>query len=107
MLASEENSVVIGKSLTNEIVFSAHNNLSKSEFESFFINVKSFNKHLSEVSRSDNFINVYEKFISLSTFIDFKILYNELSTKDSLEYCTEQMHERFTNLFIEYKDQLK
>ncbi len=107
MLASEENSVVIGKSLTNEIVFSAHNNLSKSEFESFFINVKSFDKHLSEISRGDNYINVYEYFISLSTFIDFRKLYSELSTKDSLDYCSEQMHERFTNLFIEYKDHLK
>ena len=107
LLSSEENCAVIGKSITNEIVFSAHNKIANFEFESFFNNENSFDKHLSEISRSDTFISVFENLLSLSTFADFRKLYSELSTKDSLNYCSEQMHERFTNLFIEYKEQLK
>ena len=98
---------LIGKSITNEIVFSAHNKITNFEFESFFNNKNSFDKHLSEISRGDTFISVFENLLSLSTFADFRKLYSELSTKDSLNYCSEQMHERFTNLFIEYKEQLK
>ncbi len=107
LLAREEESIVIGKSFTDGIVFSAHNKMSRAKFESFLINEVSFEKHLSEILRNDSFVSLMEKFLSFSTFIDFKNLYRELSTKDSLNYCSEQMHERFTNLFIEYKDQLK
>jgi hypothetical protein len=107
LLSGNEENVVLGKSKTNELVFSAHNRILKSEFESFLFNKNSFDEHLIEITRNDSYINIMDTFFSFSNFADFKILYKELSTKDSLQYCGESMHERFTNLFIEYKDQLK
>jgi hypothetical protein len=37
---------------------------------------------------------------------DFKELYNFLSRKESSEACSYKMHDRFTELFVEYRDHL-
>lgn len=105
-LKREEDCVLIGKSASDSLVFSAHNNLNAQSFESFLNNQESADKHLSEITRADTFVSMINNFLSFNSFTDFKKLYSELSSKKSLPYCSEQMHERFTNLFIEYKDQL-
>ncbi len=39
-------------------------------------------------------------------FNDFKLLFKELAKKESSNYCGEVMHERFTDLFVAYKELL-
>lgn len=38
---------------------------------------------------------------------DFSELYNFLSSKESVKACSYEMHDRFTELFVEYKDYLQ
>jgi len=65
-----------------------------------------YDKFLLEAGKSDLFLNTLNGFQLIENFSEFKYLYIELSKKESLSYCSQQMHERFTNLFIEYKDLL-
>lgn len=53
------------------------------------------------------YVNILNDVLEISNQDDFKKLYSELSLKSSYEYCSEKMHERFTHIFIEYKDLLK
>ena len=64
-------------------------------------------KFLSYNKSCDYFVNTLSDVISVIDVNDFKKLYTELSLKKSNEYCSQQMHERFTHLFVEYKDLLK
>jgi hypothetical protein len=58
-------------------------------------------------SKHEHFLHVIDNFLVIRNMEDFRNLYNELSKKESLEYCSQKMHEKFTHLFIEYKDLLK
>jgi hypothetical protein len=64
-------------------------------------------KFLSYNKSCEYFINTVNEVLSINNTEDFKKLYAELSLKRSWDYCTQQMHERFTHLFVEYKDLLK
>jgi hypothetical protein len=107
LINSEENSLVIGKSTKGKVIFIGFN-FYEPEFLLGFdlVNFK-FKNFLNQACRYDFFINVMNNFLSVSDVNDFKLLYQELSKKESLNYCSQKMHERFTNLFIEYKDLLK
>jgi hypothetical protein len=58
------------------------------------------------VCRFDYFVNVLNGSLFIEDINDFKILYRELSKKESLNYCSQNIHEKFTHLFIEYKELL-
>ena len=62
-----------------------------------------------ELTQTDTDANrIFNLIISkFSDIQDFKTLYKELSKKESLIYCSQNMHEKFTHLFIEYKELLK
>lgn len=64
-------------------------------------------KFLSYNKSCEYFVNTVSQVLSINNVDDFKKLYTELSLKSSWEYCSQQMHERFTHLFVEYKDLLK
>jgi len=64
-------------------------------------------KFLSYNKSCSYFVNILNDVLEISNQDDFKLLYSELSIKNSYEYCSEKMHERFTHIFIEYKDLLK
>ena len=64
-------------------------------------------KFLSYNKSCEYFVNTLTDVIAVSNINDFKKLYIDLSQKKSNEYCSQQMHERFTHLFVEYKDLLK
>ena len=61
---------------------------------------------LSLISSKDIFIHTLDNFLSINDFEDIKKLYIELSKKESLSYCSQNMHESFNDLFIEYKELL-
>ena len=72
----------------------------------FSVNL-SYDDFLIEAGKNEYYINIFQGFQLIEDSADFKNLYIELSKKGSLSYCSEIMHERFTSLFIEYKNLLK
>ena len=107
VLNNDENSLVLAKSSDGKIkVFGFHNysdDLFKHLTDSLFVQ----DKFLSYNKSCDYLVNTLIDVVSVININDFKKLYNDLSLKKSFEYCSQQMHERFTHLFVEYKDLLK
>lgn len=106
LLAIEDDVLVIGKSINKKVALLGFNNLKTNLLNEMFSAVLEYDKFLLEAGKSDLFLNTLNGFQQIENFHDFKNLYIELSKKESLSYCSQQMHERFTNLFIEYKDLL-
>lgn len=46
----------------------------------------------------------FDSFRLIKRFDDVKNLYHFLSKKESIPFCSQKMHEEFTQLFIEYKE---
>lgn len=105
LLSVEDNAVIIGKSAGEKAAFFGINY--PDLIEDFDFSENSYNSFLKNACKYDNFIYSINNFLTIDNVDDFKILYNELSKKESLDYCSQKRHENFTNLFIEYKDLLK
>lgn len=107
LLSIEDNSVVLGKTKDYNLSFFGFNKLESLNFEGFNIKNIDFDTMLTAISHNENFIHVLGNYMLVKDKEDFKLLYDELSKKESYNYCSEKIHGRFTNLFIEYKDLLK
>ena len=107
LLSVEDESIVVGKTDKDKVGFIGSNNLNEKIYEEFFLSKLDYEKYLADISNKDNFVNVLSGFLAINDMEDFKSLYDELSKKESLEYCNQEMHERFTHLFIEYRELLK
>jgi hypothetical protein len=66
-----------------------------------------YENFLSGIETEKFFIHIINGHFRVNNFSNFKLLYKKLSTKESLEYCNQEIHEKFTNLFIEYRDYIK
>jgi hypothetical protein len=106
LLSIDDQSIVIGKSVNELIAFLGTNIAYEKIFKNFFLESITYNKFLNKLSKEDIFIQTIDNFLSIVNFNDVKKLYIELSKKDSLSFCSENMHERFNDLFVEYKDLL-
>jgi hypothetical protein len=106
LLSIDDQAVVIGKSIDEKIAFFGTNTGDKRILNNLFSENITYNKLLNILSKEDIFIQTINKFSSINNFKDVKKLYIELSKKDSLSFCSENMHERFNDLFVEYKDLL-
>lgn len=106
LLAIEDDVLVIGKSINKKVVLLGFNNSEINLLDEMFSAALDYDTFLLEAGKSDMFLNTLNGFQLIENFSDFKNLYIELSKKESLSYCSQQIHERFTNLFVEYKDLL-
>jgi len=106
LLAIEDDVLVIGKSINKKVVLLGFNHLKLKLLDEMLSTTLEYDNVLMEAGKSDLFLNTLNGFQLIENFSDFKNLYIELAKKESLVYCSQQMHERFTNLFIEYKDLL-
>lgn len=106
LLNIEDDSLVIGKTFSGYISFIAYNNIDVKIVDYLFRSNFDYMKFLSYLDTCPAFINIMEKFQRILSLDDFKKLYIELSKKESMDYCSQQMHERFTHLFIEHKELL-
>jgi len=106
LLAIKDDVLVIGKSINKKVALLGFNNPEINLLDEMFSTALDYDAFLLEAGKSDMFLNTLTEFQLIENFSDFKNLYIELSKKESLSYCSQQMHERFTNLFIEYKDLL-
>ena len=107
LLTIESDAVIIGKSINDRVSFIGFNNVSQKLINDIHWDGLKFDSLLHKVNKFDNFVYVWENSLVVNSGKDFKLLYSELSKKESLEYCSQQMHEKFTHIFIEYKDILK
>jgi hypothetical protein len=103
LLNVNDDALVLGKSASSRICFAGFN--SYPDFLEM-INMD-YDKVLMQSCRYNSYIYLLENYISVEDAKDFKKLYTELSKKESLAYCSHEMHELFTHLFIEYKDLVK
>lgn len=107
LLTIESDAVIIGKSINGGVSFIGFNYINQDLIRDINWSGIEFEKLLQKVNKFDNFVYVWENSLVINSFKDFKLLYAELSKKESLEYCSQQMHEKFTHIFIEYKELLK
>lgn len=107
ILSSEDNILLISKSLSDEICYIAFNKFDDNVVELALKNNLSYDEFLSKLDADKFFIQTTNNYFRVNSFFNFKLLYQKLSEKESLSYCSQQMHEKFTNLFIEYRDYIK
>lgn len=75
-------------------------------FEGLELNNFSYDDLLPNVNKMHNYLFEIEEFLHIDNMEDFRELYKLLSRKESINFCSNESHNRFTNLFIEYKDKL-
>jgi hypothetical protein len=107
LLSKDDETLVIGSSADNSISFIGFNNFNKDLFGNFLNENLTFDSLLRRIDTTQYFIFNLKHFINVLTLDDFRILYKDLSKRESWNYCSQEMHESFTNLFIEYKELLK
>jgi hypothetical protein len=106
LLSIDDRAVVIGKSGNSRIAFIGSNTGNESDIFTLLSGNYQYEKLLNILSKEDIFLHSIENFLSVDSFNDVKKLYIKLSKKDSLSFCSEIMHERFNDLFVEYKELL-
>lgn len=107
LLEMDDESFLIGRDNNERIALIGFNNYNDELMENIVEDRNHYNEMLIKASKYENFVHTLPKFMLIETKDDFKNLYGELSGKESLNYCNQEIHEKFTHLFIEYKDLLK
>jgi hypothetical protein len=107
LLSIEDEAVVIGRTNDGEVTFIGFNTFNFELFGEIDWDNFTYDNFLTYVSKHEHFLHVINNFLVVKNAEGFKSLYKELSKKESLSYCSQNMHEKFTHLFIEYKDLLK
>ncbi len=106
LLSVDDRAMVIGQSEHQSLAFVGTNKMTSDLYNEILTGPDNFNVFLNKISKEDIFIYTLDNFLSINNFKDVKKLYIELSKKDSLSFCSESMHERFNDLFVEYKELL-
>ena len=107
LLNIDDESLLIGKSNEGVIGVFGFNSYSVDIFNCLVKSEFNYNNFLSCTKTLNHFIHTLNDILLIKNIEHFKQLYIELSQKKSIEYCSQQMHEKFTHLFIEYKELLK
>jgi hypothetical protein len=107
LLSTGNESLVIAKNKDGLIAAFGFNKYSQEIFNSLISSNFNYNDFLSEIQSCEHFMHIINDVLMVKNLSNFKQLYSELSQKKSMSYCSQQMHERFTHLFVEYKDLLK
>ena len=107
LLSINDEAVVIGKTAAGGVTLLGFNTFNHELSDEIDWDNFNYNNFLLYTSKHEHFLHVIDNFLVIKNIEDFKNLYKELSKKESLIYCSQKMHEMFTQLFIEYKDLLK
>lgn len=107
LLNSDDNTVVIGISKDSTVCFVGSNHINENLNNAINNSQRDYAKLLSLLKAEEHFIHTLNGFLRVHNKTTFKELYNDLSQKKSIEYCSQEMHEKFTHLFVEYKDLLQ
>ncbi|MGE5458469.1 MAG: hypothetical protein ACM3RX_08955 [Methanococcaceae archaeon] len=107
MLNYDDHNILIGKTMENNVSLLGINYFDEAIFSDLNSCFMKYDDMLKAVNKSDGFIFTVEGFQSVESLSHFRELYKILSKKESIEFCSHEIHEKFTELFIEYKDLLK
>ncbi len=107
LLEMEDESIFIGRDNDERIALLGFNTYNEELMGNIAEDRNHYNEMLIKASKHENFVHTLNNFMLIESREDFKRLYTELSKKESLTYCNQEIHEKFTHLFIEYKDLLK
>lgn len=108
ILSIEDEIFMVGKTSKEDITSMGFNSFNGQLFEEINWYDFKYSSLLRLTASHDHFLHVLTTDHQvIKELDDFRTLYKELSKKDSLAYCSPIMHERFTHLFIEYKELLK
>ncbi len=107
LLFQEDNTLLLGKTDKDDISFFGCNVLQTDLFNNIPYNILSYKTMINYACESEIFLYILNKGMLIHKIEDFRLLYKFLSTKESESFCSQQMHELFTNIFIEYKELLK
>lgn len=107
LLNIEDESLLLGKSQEGEIGVFGFNKYNPDIFSGLIKAKYMYDDFLITLKPSSHFIHTTNDILLIRNINNFKQMYFNLSQKVSINYCSQKMHEQFTHLFIEYKDQLK
>lgn len=107
MLNYDDNVIVLGRSPDDKISMIAFNYFDERLFQKITELNPLTETFLKRVNTLDYYVFMLEGYTFINDTEDFKLLYKMLSKKESIEYCSHEIHEQFTHLFIEYKESLK
>lgn len=107
LLNIDDETLLVSKDSKGEIILLGFNRFSDKIFNDLIKSKFKYDEFLYLLNPTTHFVQIGNEYLSVNDLNDFKELYRDLSKKKSIEYCSQEMHERFTNLFIEYKDLLK
>ncbi len=105
-LDNDDNNLLLVKENNDNICLFGINYFNIGLLENLFYNDFKTDKFFKHYKAQDFFLFQYDGMLQINTLEDFKLLYKVLSTKESIEFCSQEMHEKFTHLFIEYKELL-
>lgn len=107
LLNSDESIIVIGISQESSLCLIGFNHQTENLQNAIQNSGRDYSKFLSLLKTEEHFIHTLNGYIRVNSKSSFRELYNDLSQKKSIEYCSQEMHEKFTHLFVEYKDLLQ
>ncbi len=104
LLTMPDKTFIVGKATNDHVAFFASNFQPGSILKKIIFHQLNYHDFLNNISPADIYLHTVGNFLAINNFEDVKKLYIELSKKESLAYCSEIMHERFNDIFIEYKE---
>ena len=107
LLNIEEPSLLVAKDKENNIAAFGFNTYSEEIITSLLLSGFNYDDFLVHLNSCKYFIHTVNNILLVRNIDNFKKLYHNLSQKKSIEYCSQHMHEKFTDLFVEHKDLLK
>ncbi len=106
LLSFEDDILIAGKTNNYKVGLLGFSSYKDNFIKIFKQKNLSYKMFLKSIGKIDNFLYELNGLISIDTVEDFKNLYKILSTKESINFCDKNYHERFTQIFIEYKELL-
>lgn len=106
ILSHDDYNLLVGRSSSGKIGLLGLNYYEDrlmEDFSSCDINYDNFLRHAGKLN---SYLFTVDSFLTIENFEHFRTLYKILSKKESIEFCSHKIHELFTHLFIEYKEQL-
>lgn len=104
LLNQEDEIFVLSKTSDERIAAFGYNDLGKKALKPLLAGNADYASILKKICSLDILFYELNKQYKLENFDDLKLLYDVLSKKESKAYFTEEIHEKFNDVFIEYKE---
>ena len=106
LLNNEDNFLVIGRSSSDSLNYFGFNSYQPGIEKLNNNHSGNFDELLRNICSVNANVHIFNSSQLIRNIDDFKLLYKVLSSKESFAFCSQRIHELFTNIFIEYKDLL-